>query len=1355
MSTNDENIDIRVSLRNELSKPARAVVKSLDDIEKAAHRADKRVRQLEDSLDDLSDASHQASESTSELADSMDSLDGTAHKMDGTLADLGETVGDNTKATEENTKSTVKNTKTLTRGQKVVRKFKVNVREFGVELQGAGRGILGFMSNYFSSLQMIKGILFSEIAPMIPILITGIASLGAAAIALIGPLGKLSSNAALILPLYASLGMMIGTLTMSFGGLGDAVSALSDPTLTAKELNKALEGLGPNAVSFAKALVPITKEFKAIKTNVQETFLSGGLRNAMTSFSNKFLPILNRELEDTAANLSEAGKYGLNAFGQPKEMKAIENVLNDGSKNAGLFGMALTEIGRVLLFITEAAGPQLTRFLTHVTNSMGELADGMDKEKLSKFFEEAGDNAAAAWKGVKNFFTGIKNMVKAAEPLTKHLSGGLGDLMERFAKWTGSDEGQTKMGKFFEDMIPNLDAIGNLIGSVFTELGKMSTSAGFAEFVNLLADKGLPAFGDLIRQLSDGLIPVFNQMGEAFDKINDGNPVSIVQPLIDIFTLFGNAVSFAGDMIGALPAPVRGAMTYLAGLGIIAGQLFLPFKLVRMVFRGVLDLFGKGGGKTKKSTSAFSKFKNVLKGVGKAFSWVWKGISKLFGWFKPLFGWIGKLVGKIGFGRIISILGKVGLRFVAFAGGPVGIFIGAAWLIWDGLKLMYDKFEWFRNGVDTVVQFFKDVWNNFISNWRDNIVPTIGDNINRLVEWFRNIPNRVSEFVTTTVAKFLSFVMTLKTNITNGISTFVGGIVNWFLSMKNGITEKINQIKAFASAWVEYMKHSIKKRIYDFAISVILKFLEIRNKIKGVVDRIREVWNNVVDWLRTNIVDRITGFVKKAVAAFDKIGAGVGTAMDKIRAAASNPVDFVVNTVYNNGIRKMWNKIAETFKLGTLPEVHFSKGGGGKSAPDARNQRGQTAFATGGVLPGYSPGRDIHHFTSPTGGNLHLSGGEAIMRPEFTNAVGGAQGVHRLNAMARAGNLNQAFANGGVTEFAGDLAGKALDGIGKAGKWAWGGIKGAANAVKDFASDPLKTIIDTIATPAKALYGDIPSSGGTFSSAMLEIPKRTISNLLSKVKGNDPKYTVAPEVSGGGGPTHMGPPPGGGSWRRPSFGPVTQRYGVPGVLSGLSHAGIDIAGGGKTYAAADGTVFRTGSGILGGRSGLGIGLSHGGGIFTYYGHNPVGGIQVRPGQKVTAGQHIGYQGATGNVTGTHLHFELHRGGWGRNVNPGGLGVFDTGGWLMPGQQAINMSGRPEPILNGEQFDWLKTAASAGAYQMRAGRGSAGTATAVRERTEVFAPNVNIEIGKVESGVDIERAVFKGIKKYDKERRERK
>lgn len=60
-------------------------------------------------------------------------------------------------------------------------------------------------------------------------------------------------------------------------------------------------------------------------------------------------------------------------------------------------------------------------------------------------------------------------------------------------------------------------------------------------------------------------------------------------------------------------------------------------------------------------------------------------------------------------------------------------------------------------------------------------------------------------------------------------------------------------------------------------------------------------------------------------------------------------------------------------------------------------------LATGGILPGYTPGRDVHRFIGAAG-MLELSGGEAVMRPEWTRAMG-PQYVDAANAAARQGGI--------------------------------------------------------------------------------------------------------------------------------------------------------------------------------------------------------------------------------------------------------------------------------------------------------------------------------------------------------------
>jgi murein DD-endopeptidase MepM/ murein hydrolase activator NlpD len=91
-----------------------------------------------------------------------------------------------------------------------------------------------------------------------------------------------------------------------------------------------------------------------------------------------------------------------------------------------------------------------------------------------------------------------------------------------------------------------------------------------------------------------------------------------------------------------------------------------------------------------------------------------------------------------------------------------------------------------------------------------------------------------------------------------------------------------------------------------------------------------------------------------------------------------------------------------------------------------------------------------------------------------------------------------------------------------------------------------------------------------------------------------------------------------------------------GVWSSGSHTGVDFhaATGTSVHAVGSGTVVEAG---WGGSYGNNVVIKMNDGTYTQYGH--LSSIGVSVGQTVTPGQQIGLSGATGNVTGPHLHFE--------------------------------------------------------------------------------------------------------------------
>lgn len=115
-----------------------------------------------------------------------------------------------------------------------------------------------------------------------------------------------------------------------------------------------------------------------------------------------------------------------------------------------------------------------------------------------------------------------------------------------------------------------------------------------------------------------------------------------------------------------------------------------------------------------------------------------------------------------------------------------------------------------------------------------------------------------------------------------------------------------------------------------------------------------------------------------------------------------------------------------------------------------------------------------------------------------------------------------------------------------------------------------------------------------------------------------------------------------GPWTDPVGGPVSSSFGrqtrINGVLNPRPHLGsdFDVPTGTAVKAPADGLVILTGDHFFAGKS---IYIDHGQGLISMYFH--LSRIDAQEGRTVKRGQVLGLSGATGRVSGAHLHFGVY------------------------------------------------------------------------------------------------------------------
>jgi tape measure domain-containing protein len=912
----------------------------------------------------------------------------------------------------------------------------------------------------------------------------------------------------------------------------------------------------------------------------------------------------------------------------------------------------------------------------------GETTRGAFKNMLAALSRIGEQLISGVFPMVAGFFMGITGMLDRIGPAAAVAGQWLGDVVSRVGATlaglfqllrTGDFTGELRAALGVEEDSPivagvlwlrdtALGAFAEVRGGVaamfaaFRDGGSDVTSSGFAgilETVGLVARSIWDALGPAIQSLGPTLLELwqtFSPLGIILQVLEPILP-TLADALVRVGSALGGALAVAlpviVDLIGTLATVLSGVLAQV--LPIIADLFILLVGAVAdmlPVLGPVLTLLGDALG------SVLMALAPVL---GMVVEILADGLAAVLPVLAPLLGLVAQVIASVlsvvmplvpavlslvkAFLPLLPVVAQLVMALLP----PVVMLIGALLPVVTtvaGLlvKLLVPAIQF----VATILGFLVGVIANVIGWLAGNLMPTITAVWNGIAAgatWlYENIFKPVWNGIQTVISVAWSIISVVFDLMQMGWRLLALGFKIIWDTVLAPVWAVVQTVIGAVWGWIDQNVFTPMKVAWALVGAAFAWVKD--NVIAPVWSGLQTILSAAWSWISTNVFEPFKAGVSLIGAAFELVKDTISRAWDGLKEIAAKPVNFILGTVYNDGIREWWNKLAGAVGMDSLllPKASLVQ------------------FASGGVLPGYTPGRDVHQFYSPTGGRLALSGGEAIMRPEFTRAVGGPAGVARLNMMARKG---QAFKNGGVFDFFGD-AWDTVKGIGK-------GIWDAAGMAVEVVKDPLgaikKAVVDGIIAPLMAKVG----VDGDFVKILTQLPVKFAGGLADKVKSmfDSQASTMANGTPGSG--VGLG-----------RMGQMLQAV-LPGarVTSGF-RAGARTAGFGAVSFHALGRALDIGAG--GGRS-----LSQIWDVLNAaYGsqsqellYTPKGANQILRGGK---------RGGTSGVTAAnhydHVHWAMKNGG----VIPG---LYDNGGWMNPGDIGVNLTRKPEAVLDPEESAALK------------------------------------------------------------------
>lgn len=345
------------------------------------------------------------------------------------------------------------------------------------------------------------------------------------------------------------------------------------------------------------------------------------------------------------------------------------------------------------------------------------------------------------------------------------------------------------------------------------------------------------------QEAMSGLLAIVNASESDFDKLAAA-----------IDNSDGSAEKMAETMQNNLQGKITILKSALEGVGIAAFEKFQkPLedavdKVTEAVSNFDIDAF----------LQKISEMLDVAKQYAPVITGVVSALGTLYAIFKTL-----EIINKISTAMQLFNAALLANPFVFIAALIAGVVVA--------LVTLYNTNEDFRNKVNEVWTSVKETVSNVVSAIGTFFTQTIPEAISNVIEWFQQLPERISEFLSNAIQSIADFATQTAENARQAGSNFINAVVEFFSQLPYNLGVFLGTALANIVIWATETAENARQAGSQFLQNVVEFFTQLPG---NVLTFLSTTIQNVIAWagqMKSNAIDAASTFLNNVIEFFTQL----------------------------------------------------------------------------------------------------------------------------------------------------------------------------------------------------------------------------------------------------------------------------------------------------------------------------------------------------------------------------------------------------------------------------------------------------------------------------------------------------